>query len=82
MKKRKEAYGDVSLFRNIVFKWHKEFNEDRGNVEEWPRSGKPTLSVNDENVECVRAIFAKDRRLRVGMIPKETTLDENSIHRI
>jgi len=59
-----EAYGDATLSRTMVFKWHKAFKEGRENVEDDPRSGRPISSTNDENVEVVRAVIVKDRRLR------------------
>jgi transposase len=77
-----EAYGDATLSRNMVFRWHKAFTEGRENVEDEPRSGRPILSTNDQNVEVVRAVMAKDRRLSVRMIAEETGLDKNAVHRI
>ena len=71
-----EAYGDVTLSRTMVFKWHKAFKEGRENVEDDPRSGRPITSTKDENVEVVRAVMAKDRRLSVRMIAEETGLDK------
>ena len=35
-----EAYGDVTLSRTMVFKWHKSFKVDRENFEDDPRSGR------------------------------------------
>ena len=67
-----KAYGDVTLSRTMVFKWHKPFKEGRENVEDDPRSGRPNSSTNDQNVEVVRAVLAKDRRLSVRMIAEET----------
>ena len=52
----------------MVFNWHKAFKEGRENVEDDPRSGKPISSTNDQNVEVVRAVMAKNRRLSVRMI--------------
>jgi len=46
-----EAYGDATLSRTMVFKWHKAFKEGRENVEDDPRSGKSISSTNDQNVE-------------------------------
>ena len=37
-----EAYGDATLSRTVVFKWHTAFKEGRENVEDDPRSGKHT----------------------------------------
>ena len=77
-----EAYGDATLSRTMVFKWHKAFKEGRENVEDDPRSGRPISSTNDQNVEVVRAVMAKDRRLSVRMIAEETGLNKNAVHRI
>ena len=77
-----EAYGDATLSRTMVFKWHKVFKEGRENVENDPRSRRPISSTNDENVEVVRAVMVKDRRLSVTMIAEETGLDRNAVHRI
>jgi len=67
-----EAYGDATLLRTMVFKWHKAFKEGRENVEDDPRSGRPNSSTNDQNVEVVPAVMAQDRRLSVRMIAQET----------
>ena len=77
-----EAYGDATLSRTVVFNWHKAFKEGRENVENDPRSGRPTSSTNDENVEVVRTVMAKDRRLSVRMIAEETGLDKSAVHTI
>ena len=70
-----EAYGDATLSRTMVFKWHKAFKEGRENVEDDPRSGRPISSTNDQNVEVVRAVMAEDRRLSVRMIAEECMLE-------
>ena len=48
-----KAYGDATLSRTMVFKWHKAFKEGQENVEGDPRSGRPITSTNDQNVEVV-----------------------------
>jgi hypothetical protein len=45
----------------VVFKWLKAVKDGRENVEDDPRSGRPILSTNDQNVEVMRAVMAKDR---------------------
>jgi len=69
-----------TLSRPKVFRWHKAFKEGRENVEDDPCSGRPISSTNDENVEVVRAVTAKDRRLRVRMIAEETGLDKSAVY--
>ena len=71
-----EAYGDATLSRNMVFRWHKALKEDRENVEDEPRPGRPTSSTNDQNVEIVQAMMAKERRLSVRIIAEQTGLDK------
>ena len=77
-----EAYGDATLSRTMVFKWHKVFKEGQENVEDDPCSGRPISSTYDRNVEVVRAVMAKDHRLRVRMTAEETGLDKNAARRI
>jgi len=67
-----ETYGDATLSRTVVCKWHKAFKEDRENVEDDSRSGRPISSTDDQNVELVQTVVAKDRRLSVRMIAEET----------
>ena len=66
----------------MVFKWHKAFKKGRENVEDDSRSGRLISSTNDQNVEVVRAVMAKDRRLNVRMIAEEMGLNKNAVHRI
>jgi len=77
-----QAYGDATLSRTMVFKWHKALKEGREIVEDDPRSGRQISSTNDQNVEVVQAVMAKDRRLSVRMIAEKTGLDKNAVHRI
>ena len=42
-----EAYGDATLSKTMVFKWHKASKGGRKNVEDDPRSGRPISSTND-----------------------------------
>ena len=58
----------------MVFKCHKAFKYGRENVEADFRSGRSISSTNDQNVQVVRAVMAKDRRLSVRMIAEETGL--------
>jgi hypothetical protein len=61
--KLQRAYGEHSLSRAQVFRWHKSFSEDREQVEDEPRAGRPSTSKTDDNVERVRSLVRSDRRL-------------------
>ena len=49
------AYGEHSLSRAQVFRWHKSFSEGREQAEDEPCAGRPSTSKTDENVETVRS---------------------------
>ena len=53
------------MSRTRIFEWHKRFRED---VEDDPRSGRPTTSRTNKNVERVREKVCSDCRLTVRMI--------------
>ena len=74
-----EVYGDATMSRTRIFEWHKRFRED---VEDDPRSGKPTTSRTNENVERVREKVRNDRRLTVRMIAHELNMNSDRVWRI
>ena len=45
--KLQRAYGEHSLSRAQVFRWHKSFLEGREQVEDEPRAGRPSTSKTD-----------------------------------
>lgn len=51
--KLKQTYGRHSLYRAQVFRWYKSFLKDREHVEDEHRSGKPSTSETDQNIERV-----------------------------
>jgi len=46
--KLQRAYGEHSLSRAQVFRWHKSFLEGREQVEDEPRAGRPSTSKMDK----------------------------------
>lgn len=49
--KIKRVYGEYSLSRSLVFRWHNEFLKDREEVENELRMGRPSISRTDDNME-------------------------------
>ena len=60
-----QVYGGETMSRSRVFEWHKRFKEGREEVEDDPRSGRPSTSRTDDNVERVRQMVRGDCRLTV-----------------
>ena len=60
-----EVSGDDTMSRTCLFEWHRRFKERRDQVEDDHRSGRPSISRTDENVERVRQKVRSDSRLTV-----------------
>jgi len=78
----KQPYGEHALSRSQVFKWFKAFSEGRESIEDEPRSGRPSTSKTDNNVEIVGALVRSDRRLTVRKIASELNLNHTTVHQI
>ena len=52
--KLKQAYGEHVLSRSEVFKWYKAFSGGRESNKDEPRSGRPSTSKTDNNVQSDR----------------------------
>jgi hypothetical protein len=80
--KLQRAYGEHSLYRAQVFRWHKSFLEGREQVEDEPRTGRPSTSETYDNVERVRFLVRLDRRMTLRMISSELSLNRFTDHQI
>ena len=78
LKLLQEVYGDNLMSRTCLF----EFKEGREEVEDDHRSGRPSTSRTDENVECVRQKVWNDRCLTVRMITDELGMNSERVWRI
>ena len=80
--KLQRAYGEHSLSRAQVFRWHKSYLEGREQVEDELRAGRTSTSKTDDNVERVRSLVRSDRRLTLRMINSELNLNRFTVHQI
>jgi len=60
-----EAYNEDCMSHARMFEWPKRFSEGREGVEDDDRPGRPPTSVTEDNIEKVRDVIRKDRRLGV-----------------
>ena len=49
-----QAYGDRAMKQFQVEDWHKRSHDGRETIDDDPRSGRPSTSTNEANVEHVR----------------------------
>jgi len=80
--KLQRAYGEHSLSRVQVFRWHKSFLDGREQVEDEPFAGRPSTSKTDDNVERVRSLVRSYRRFTLRMIISELNLNRFTVHQI
>lgn len=76
------VYGDDAVKEPTVHKWLKRFREGRESVQDDPRSGRPSTSHSDENVERIRTCVNGDRRLTVRQVAEELNLGKTVVHEI
>ncbi|EFN89083.1 Putative uncharacterized protein FLJ37770, partial [Harpegnathos saltator] len=68
----KEAFGDdTDMSQPRVYEWYKRFQEDREDIEDDARSGRPSTSTNDEHVEKVKEIVLANRRITIRKVAEE-----------
>jgi len=59
------AFGESCLSRSKTIEWYSRFKSGRRSFEDNPRPGRPSTSLTEETVACVREITRADRRLTI-----------------
>jgi len=57
-----EAFKGKALSRARVFEWFSRFKKGDLSIEDQPRSGRPSSSLNDENIAKISEKLNEDRR--------------------
>jgi hypothetical protein len=70
------------LSRAHVFEWLKQFSEGKESVKDDDCPGRPHTSVTANNIEKVRDVIRKDRRLGFRAIAEMVNLDRESVRLI
>ena len=79
LKLLQEVYGDNTMSRIRLFEWHRRFKEGREEVKDDHRSGRPSTSRTDENVERVIQKVQSNRCLTVRMIADELGMNREKV---
>jgi len=78
----KLMYGDAAVTVKTVYKWFERFRKDCGSVEDEGRSGRPSTSKTQENVERVSEMIRSNRRLTVREISEDLNISYGSVQNI
>jgi len=77
-----QAYGEDCLSRTQCHEWYQRFKSGRTSVEDDPKSGRPSTSMDDDRVEKVLAVIRQNRRLTVREVAEEVGICRSSCHLI
>jgi len=60
-----QAYGEECLSHTQYHEWYQRFKSGRTSIEDDPKSGRPSTSMDDDHVEKVLDVISQNRRLTV-----------------
>ena len=78
----KTAYGDAALSKTRVYKWFSRFKNGHLSNENQPRSGRPSTSRTDENIDKINALVREDRHRTIDQLCEMSGMSWSSIQRI
>lgn len=78
----KTAYGEAALSKTRVYEWFTRFKNGEMSIEDQPRSGRPSTSRTDENVDKINALVREDRRRTIDQLCEMSGVSWSSIQRI
>ena len=78
----KIVFGERCLGKTQVCVWHGRFKAGKMSLEDNDRSGRPSTSTGDDNVEQVSALIHEDRRRTIGDIAKLINISYRSVQSI
>jgi len=70
----KLVHGDAAVNLKTVYKWFERFHNGFESVEDEERSGRPSTSKTQENVERVREMIRSNRRLTIREISEDLSI--------
>ncbi|GBM02475.1 Putative uncharacterized protein FLJ37770 [Araneus ventricosus] len=77
-----KVYGVKAVSKKCVLEWFKRFRDGKEDVEDEPRSGRPSTSTTPDNIEREQRMLEGDQRLSLRMIEKELKIRLSSLSKI
>ena len=78
----RNCFGSDTLKKTAVYEWHERFKSGRESVEDDERSGRPSTSKTDENINKVREILINNRKLTIRELTQDLNIAYGSIQDI
>jgi len=77
-----QVYGEDCLSRKQCHEWYQRFKSGRTSIEDDPKSGRSSTSIEDDHVEKVLAVIRQNRHLTVREVVEEVGICKSSCHLI
>jgi len=77
-----EVYGENVMSKKQVYFWCNQFSAGRTSIADEPRSGRPSTSKTDENVQHIDDLIRQDRRVKITFIADTVGLSVGEVHNI
>lgn len=82
LKMLEKCYGESVISKTRTYEWYKTFKKGREIVEDMPRSGRPSTSKSEENIEKVKKIVHDNRKSSLREIARELNISHESVRSI
>jgi [histone H3]-lysine36 N-dimethyltransferase SETMAR len=77
-----EVFGDRALSKASVYNWIQDFKSGRESLEDYSRTGRPTTSKSQENINRALDLLHGDRRLTVDDVAESLGISHGAAHQI
>ena len=77
-----QDYGEDCLSRTKCHEWYQRFKSGRTSIEDDPKSGRLSTSMDDNHVEKALVVIRQNRRLTVHESAEEVEICKSSCHLI
>ena len=61
----RKAFDDETMSHKNLYKWYRDFKEGRERVDDLQRSGRPSTSIDDPNINKIKEMVLGNRRLTI-----------------
>lgn len=78
----KKTFGDSTMSKTQVYDWYKSFKEGREEVNDLPRSGRPSTSSTEENVDKIKQMVLENRHYSLREIALEMNMSHETARHI
>ena len=71
------AFGESTMSRTQIQLWYQRFKEGRGDANGNARSGRPSTSITNENMEAMKKMILHNRQITIREVTDDVGLSNN-----